>query len=89
MGVWTPPSWQSNSTGAWPWPLSVRTAARVRLAAISSADEALCNFSMFAFIDFHLFSAGGRQSSAVTELLRFIYRLEDLHTEVQGMISSF
>ena len=31
---------------------------------------------------------GGRHSSAVAELLRLIERLEELYTEVQGMISS-
>ena len=67
---------------------SLRTAARVRLAAIPSAEEALRDLGTFAFVASHLFSAGGRHSSAVAELLRLIERLEELHTKVQGMISS-
>ena len=67
---------------------SLRTAARVRLAAILSAEEALRNFGTFAFVASHLFSTGGRPSSADTEILRIIERLGELHTEVQVMISS-
>ena len=63
-------------------------AARVRLAAIPSAEEALRDLGTFAFVASHLFSVGGRHSSAVAELLRIIKRLEELHTEVQGMIPS-
>ena len=53
-----------------------------------SADEALRDLGTFAFVTLHLFYAGGRHLSAVAELLRLIDRLEELHTEVQGMISS-
>ena len=67
---------------------SLRTAARVRLAAITYAEEALRNLGTFAFVASHLFCAGGRHWSAVAELLRVIERLEELHTEVQGVISS-
>ena len=67
---------------------SLRTAAQVRMADILSVDEALCDLGTFAFIASYLFSPGGRHSSAVAELLRFITRLEELHTKVQGMISS-
>ena len=63
---------------------SLRTAARVCLAAIPSAEEALRNLGTFAFVASHLFSTGGRHSSAVAELLRLIERLEELHTEVRG-----
>ena len=66
---------------------SLRTAVQVHLAAIPSAEEALCDLGTFAFVASHLFSAGGRNSTAVAELLRLIERLEELHTEVQGMIS--
>ena len=66
---------------------SLRMAARVRLAVITPSNEALCNLRMFAFIASYLFSAGGRHSSAVAELLRLIERLEELHAEVQEMIS--
>ena len=63
-------------------------AARVRLAVIPSADKALRNLGTFAFVNSHLFSAGGCHLSAVAEILRLIERLEELHTEVQGMVSS-
>ena len=63
-------------------------AARIRLAVIPSADEALRDLGTFAFVASHLFSAGGRHSSAVAELFRLVERPEELHTEVQGMISS-
>ena len=66
---------------------SLQMAARVRLAVIPSADEALRDLGTFTFVASHLFSAGGRHSSAVAELLRLVERLEELHTEVQGMIS--
>ena len=39
-------------------------------------------------VTLHLFSAAGRHAAAVTELLRLIKRLEELHTKVQGMITS-
>ena len=42
---------------------------------------------MFALVALHLFSAGGRQSSAIAEILRSVERLEEIHTKVQGMIS--
>ena len=66
---------------------SMWTATRVCLAAIPSADEALCNLRTVVFVALHLFSAGGRHSSAVADPFRLITRLEGLHTEVQGMIS--
>ena len=65
---------------------SFRMAARVRLAIIPSADEALYNLGKLAFVALHLFSVGGRHSSAVAGLLRLIERLEEIHNEVQGMI---
>ena len=65
---------------------SLRTAAQVRLAAILSADEALRELGIFAFVALHLFSTGGRYSSAVAEILRIITRLEEIHTKLQGMI---
>ena len=43
---------------------------------------------MFALVALHLFSAGGRQSSAIAEILSSVERLEEIHTKVQGMISS-
>ena len=63
-------------------------AVRVRLAVIPSADEALHDLGTFPFVASYLFFAGGRHSSTVTELFRLIERLEELHIEVQGMISS-
>ena len=65
---------------------SLWIAARVRLDAILSVDVKLCDLVTFAFVASHLFSAGGRQSSAVTELLHIIEMLEELHTEVHGTI---
>ena len=65
---------------------SLRTAAQVCLAAIPSAEEALRDLGTFAFDASHLFSASRRHLSAVAELFCLIERLEDLHTEVQGMI---
>ena len=62
--------------------------ARFRLAVILSADKALRDLGTFAFVASHLLSAGRRHSSAFAEIIRFIERLEELHTEVQGMISS-
>ena len=67
---------------------SLRMAARVCLAVIPSADKALHNLSTFSFVASHLFSVGRCHLSAVTKLLRLIERLEELHTKVQGMISS-
>ena len=63
------------------------TAARFYLATIPSGEEALCGIGTFVSVASHLFSAGGWHSSAVAELLHLITRLEELHTEVQGMIS--
>ena len=67
---------------------SLRTAARVRLATIPLAEEALRDLGTFSLVSLHLFSAGGWHLYAVPELLRIIERLEELHTEVQGVISS-
>ena len=41
---------------------------------------------MFAFVALYIFSAGGRHSSAIAEILRIVERLEEIHTKVQGMI---
>ena len=57
------------------------------LAATPSTEEALCDPRIFAFVTLHLFSTGGWHLSAVAELLCLIERLEELYTEVQGMIS--
>ena len=61
---------------------SPRTDAQVCLADILSADEALCDLGTFAFVASHLFSAGGRHTSSVAEILCLITRLEELHAEV-------
>ena len=61
-------------------------ATRVRLAIISSTAEALRNLGTFAFVAPHLFSAGGCHLPAIAELLRLIERMEELHTELQGII---
>ena len=67
---------------------SLRMAARVRLAVIPSADEALCNLGMFTFVALYFLSTGGRHLSAVAEILRLIERLEELQTKLRGIISS-
>ena len=67
---------------------SLYTAARACLANIPSADKALRDLGMFAFVSLHLFSVGRRHPSAVTEILHLIEKLDELHAEVQGMISS-
>ena len=66
---------------------SLWIAVRVHLAVILSADEALRDLGTLAFVTLHLFSVGGRHLSAIAELLHLIERLEELHTEVQGVIS--
>ena len=43
---------------------------------------------MFTFVASHILSAGRGHPSAFAELLCLIERLDDLHAEVQGMISS-
>ena len=58
---------------------SVQTSVRVCLATILSVEKALRDLGTFAFIASHLFSAGGRHSSTVTELLRLIEILKELH----------
>ena len=65
---------------------SLRTAARVCLACILSADKAQSDLGTFAFFTSHLLSTAGRNTSAVAEILRLIERLEEIHTEVKGMI---
>ena len=67
---------------------SLRTAVRVRLAAILSADELLNNLGTFEFVALHLFSVRGSHLSAIADILRLVNSLEELHTEVQGVISS-
>ena len=63
-------------------------AAKFCLAVILSADKALRDLDTFDFVALQLFSAGGHHSFDVAELLRLIERLEELHTKVQGIISS-
>ena len=66
---------------------SLQMAVWVRLAVILSEDEALWNLGTFNFVALQLFSAGGRHSFAFGKLLHLIERLEELLTELQGMIS--
>ena len=61
--------------------------ARVRLAVIPSKDLALRNLGTLPFVASHIFFVGGRHSSSIAEILRLIKSLEEIHTEVQGMIS--
>ena len=67
---------------------TLRTAARVRLDVIPSADKALWYLDMFDFVALHLASSGRRHSSTLMELLGFIKRLWEIHTKVQGVVSS-
>ena len=62
--------------------------AEASLSVIPSADEALHVLVTFAFVASHLFSTVGQHATAVLELFHIIERLEELHTEVQGMITS-
>ena len=66
---------------------SLRTVTRVRLDAIPSTEKAIYDLGMFACVASHLFPTGGRHSYTIAELLHLIERLEEIHTEVQGMIS--
>ena len=63
-------------------------AVRAHLAVILSADESLCILGTFALVALNIFSACRRHLSTVSDILRLIERLEELHTKVQGMISS-
>ena len=65
----------------------LQTDAWYHLADIPSLDEAFCDLGTFNFILLHLFSAGVRHAAAVTDLLWIIEILEELHTEVQGVIT--
>ena len=65
----------------------LRMSVRILLSAIPFAYETLRDIVTFEFFSLHLFSVGGRHSSAVAYLLCLSERLEELHTEVQGMIT--
>ena len=65
---------------------SLQTSDMVLLAAILYVDEALCDLGMFAFVVSYFFLEDGHHSSAIAELIFLIERLEDIHTEVQGVI---
>ena len=62
---------------------SVCTAARVRLVDIRSVDEARFGLGTFAIVALHIFSA-----VRVADLLHIIMSLYEIHTKVQGSISS-
>ena len=66
----------------------MQMAARFQLAAILSTDNALRSLGKFDFVASQILSAGRRHLSAVADLLLIIETMEELHTEVQGMISS-
>ena len=59
---------------------SLRTAARVRLSAIPYTDKEICDLGTFTLFTLHLFYAGRRHLSAVTEIIRLIKRVDELHT---------
>ena len=58
------------------------------LVAIPYVDKLLRDFGTFSFVLSHLFSAGGRHATEITELLCLVKRTEELHTKVQGKITS-
>ena len=64
----------------------MRMAVRVRLVVIPSADKELRDLSTFAFVASHLFYAIGRHLSTVAEILCLVEKLEEIHTDVQGLI---
>ena len=64
----------------------MQKARQVRLAAISSADEALRKLGNFDFVASHVFSADRRHAAVIVDMLRIIERLEELHNKVQGVI---
>ena len=66
----------------------LRMAARAYLTIIPSVDKALHDLGTSTFIALHLFSVDRIHLSAVAEFLCLIERLEELHTKVQGIISS-
>ena len=51
-------------------------------------DDALCNMVTFSFVASHLLYAVGINVAAVADLLRLIESLEEIHTEVKGVITS-
>ena len=65
---------------------SLQTAYWVRLAVISSADEAFRNLGTFEFLASQLFSTGGA-TCIIINGAPLIERLEELHTEVQVIIT--
>ena len=66
---------------------SLCTITQICMEFIPSADEALRDLGTFSFAVLHLFSAGGTHEVAITEILRLIENMEDLHTNTQGMIT--
>ena len=67
---------------------SLQTETRVRLEVIPFADEAIRELVTFAFVESHLFSVRVRHVEAVVELLCLIDIPEEIHTKVQGIITS-
>ena len=67
----------------------LQTSVQIRLEVILYTDEALRDFGKLSFITSHLFSAGGRHASSVMELFVPIEILEEILTEVQGIIKSY
>ena len=67
---------------------SLRTDNRVRLESIPSTDEALRDLGTFSFVELHLISAGRFCAAVITYIIRLIEILEDLHSKVQGVITS-
>ena len=67
---------------------SLLMSVRVSLAVILYVEKAFHYLGTFNFVAYPLFSAVRRYLSAIAELLCLTERLEEIHTTVQGMISS-
>ena len=63
------------------------TEARVYLVAILSTGEALHYLGTFVFITSYLLSASERHLPDIVEIIRLVERMNELHTEVQGIFS--
>ena len=51
-------------------------------------DEALYDLGTFTFVALHLLSVDRQHTTAIADLPRIIEVLEDIHTDVHGMIKS-
>ena len=59
----------------------------MRRVVIPILDEVLRNLGTFALVSIHLFSAVGFHDVLIADIFRLIESLEELHTEVMGVIT--